>query len=442
MSDNIAVLVLDSVSPDGGLNFISTRFSYINDQTKILDSLEKYEAYQDKKIIYITRNVLLNDLRQVTLPKFWQSEPTEFIFNCTDGYNSKETEIIAEIVNRCNLDITKVTLEANVVTDFAHYERHLTELGFTQMPVMFDSEYPMVGITLSNMVSQSNFLKKSKWFVTCSRNHNSFRFFKFMDLMRRDMLRWCHFSFSNMQNLYINRDNKDLIPIKRFDVWCKHMPDNDICLPAKKHWEKHRKEIYSEMPYTLPGEPEELGAHLGGMQMSESFINAHNDSYFCCLIETNQHNSIPGAFLPTEKVGKTMLLRKPFLVYATQDYLKNLRSLGFKTFSDFWDESYDSEPDPWKRAWMINNIMHDIRHSYAQSQLELMLLQMAEITDHNHNLMMKKLMIPHYGRTLTGDSHIKDIIISHDLTTHYHDRIEHELRFRDPSKWRKPHPKL
>lgn len=441
MPNDIAVLILDSVSPDGGLNFISSR-SYINNETKILDSLEKYEAYQSKKIIYITRNVVLNDLRNVTLFKFWKSEPTEIVFNCTDGYNERETNLIADFVNRCNIDITKVTLETNVVTDFAHFKRHLTELGFTQMPVMYDSQYPMVGITLTNLVLHSNYFKKSKWFVTCSRNHNKFRFYKFMDLMRRDMLRWCHFSFSNFANLYVNKQNKDLVPIEQYDKFANGFPDRDYCNHARRYWENNREEIYSGMPYTLPGEPQELGAKLGGMTLSDSFIDAHNDSYFCCLIETNQHQPMAGAFLPTEKIGKTMLLRKPFLVYATQDYLKNLRGLGFKTFSDFWDESYDSEPDPWKRAWMINNIMQDIRHSYAESQLELMLLQMAEITDHNHNLMMKKLMTPHYNRTLTGDSHIKDILRSHDLTTHYHDRIEYELRFRDPSKWRKPHPKL
>ena len=441
MSNNIAVLILDSVDSDGNLGFSQSRH-LINNETKILDSLEEYEAYQGKKIIYICRNVLLNNLRSVKLSKFWKSEPTEIIFNCTDGYNSKETEIIADIVNRFKLDITKVTLEANVVADFPLYERQFTDLGFTQMPVMYDSQYPLVGITLTHLVGQSRYLQKSKWFVTCSRNHNKFRFYKFMDLMRRDMLRWCHFSFSNLANLYVNKGNKDLLPIVTYDNWAKQMPDSDICTPSKKYWQKNRLEIYSQMPYTLPGEAEELGANIGEMQFSNSFIDAHNDSYFCCLIETNQHNPMPGAFLPTEKVGKTMLLRKPFLVYATQDYLKNLRSLGFKTFSDFWDESYDSEPDPWKRAWMINNIMADIRHSYAESQLEYMLLQMAEITDHNHNLMMEKLMTPHSGKTLTGNSHIKDVTRAHGFTAHYNDRIEQELRFRDPSKWRKPHPKL
>lgn len=441
MSDKIAVLALKTVSLDGSLGFTPTRY-YFNDETILLDSLEKYEAYQGKKIIYIDRNILLNDLRQTDLHKFWQSEPTEIIFNCTDGYNPTETEIIAGIINRCKVDITKVTLEANVVTDFAHYERHLTELGFNKMPAMYDSQWPLIGITLGNLVNKSNFFKKNKWFVTCSRNHNQLRFYQFMDLMQRDMLRWCHFSFSNIQNLYVNNHNKDLVPIDQYDAWARNMPDDDICKPAKIYWQKHRQEIYNEMPYTLPGEPEELGANLGSMYMSDSFIHAHNDSYFCCLIETNQHNPMPGAFLPTEKIGKTMVMRKPFLVYATHEYLKNLRTLGFKTFSDFWDESYDSEPDPYKRAWMINNIMEDIRQNYTESQLELWVLQMAEITDHNYNLMMKKLMTPHYAKTLTGDSNIRNIMRSIDLISAYHSRIEHELRDRDPSKWRKPHPKL
>ncbi len=440
-----AVLFVQSIDELGNLDF-TYHFDYFNNDVKILDSLAKYEACQDKKYIYFSRNILLNVLRDgrsftSKLPKFWQSEPDEYIFNCTDGFNPSEANIICDMVNNFKLDFTKVTLEVNVVQDFDNFRNHFSERGFTQLPSMFDSQWPITGITKS-LIASSKFLHKSKWFVTCSRNSNRFRHFKFIDMMRRNIVAFCHFSYYNFEYLYGPASaNKDLIPLEHYDKYVHQLPDNHICRPAKKYWLANREEIYSQMPYTLPGEPEELGAKIGEMALSDSFVNAHNDSHFCCLIETMQDGGA-GAFLPTEKIGKTMFLRKPFLVYSTQYYLKYLREMGFKTFGDFWDESYDSEPDPYVRASMINDIMEDIRHSYATSQIEYMVLQMAEITDHNHNLMMNKLMKPHYDNTLVGNSGIKDIMKSQILTSHYMSTIERELRFMDTNKWRKPHPKL
>lgn len=46
-------------------------------------------------------------------------------------------------------------------------------------------------------------------------------------------------------------------------------------------------------------------------------------------------------FYPTEKTVRPMWLKKPFLSYASRDFLCYLRQMGFRTFHDFWDEDYD-----------------------------------------------------------------------------------------------------
>jgi len=43
----------------------------------------------------------------------------------------------------------------------------------------------------------------------------------------------------------------------------------------------------------------------------------------------------------SEKTFHPIFMRKVFLPYAAPHFLKNLRSLGFRTFGDYWDESYD-----------------------------------------------------------------------------------------------------
>ena len=47
------------------------------------------------------------------------------------------------------------------------------------------------------------------------------------------------------------------------------------------------------------------------------------------------------AFYLTEKTLKPIAMGHPFIMLSTKHFLKNLRGLGFKTFGDFIDESYD-----------------------------------------------------------------------------------------------------
>lgn len=46
-------------------------------------------------------------------------------------------------------------------------------------------------------------------------------------------------------------------------------------------------------------------------------------------------------FFPTEKTIRPIMAGKPMIVQAPRHYLKHLRSLGFRTWHDVWDETYD-----------------------------------------------------------------------------------------------------
>jgi hypothetical protein len=54
-------------------------------------------------------------------------------------------------------------------------------------------------------------------------------------------------------------------------------------------------------------------------------------------------------FFPTEKTVRPIMAAKPFMIYAAPGFLEHLRNLGFETYYDFWDESYDhyQGPDRW-----------------------------------------------------------------------------------------------
>ena len=85
----------------------------------------------------------------------------------------------------------------------------------------------------------------------------------------------------------------------------------------------------------------------------------------------------------TEKTFKPIAMGMPFVIVGTQGSLKYLRSYGFKTFGDLWDESYDDEPDDSKRIQKIAQVLKllDGLEEHRQDIFE----SAHEIVKHNWN---------------------------------------------------------
>ena len=109
-------------------------------------------------------------------------------------------------------------------------------------------------------------------------------------------------------------------------------------------------------------------------KLMESFVFVVTET---CYFQTKTHL--------TEKVFKPIVLRMPFLLLGCAHNLEYLRSYGFKTFSDFWDESYDSIEDPILRLEAVVKIIKDIS-TMSSEQQSAMLRDMEPILDHNYNL--------------------------------------------------------
>jgi hypothetical protein len=84
----------------------------------------------------------------------------------------------------------------------------------------------------------------------------------------------------------------------------------------------------------------------------------------------------------TEKVFKPIVAGQPFLLLAGVGNLEYLRSYGFKTFGDYWDESYDQITDPGKRVEAVVAILEKLAGmSYAEQVA--MRKDMQHIIEHN-----------------------------------------------------------
>ena len=86
-----------------------------------------------------------------------------------------------------------------------------------------------------------------------------------------------------------------------------------------------------------------------------------------------------------EKTWKAIVTSKPFLVYSDYGYLKDLKNLGFKTFSPLINESYDNEINPKIRAEMIIKEIKKI-NALSETDYKNLLENCKHITEHNYNL--------------------------------------------------------
>ena len=86
----------------------------------------------------------------------------------------------------------------------------------------------------------------------------------------------------------------------------------------------------------------------------------------------------------TEKVFKPICLRMPFILASTHGSLAFLKQYGFKTFNEFWDESYDSIVDDIDRLHAIADLIASLDLlSSAQKQKLYNATQL--VTEHNYN---------------------------------------------------------
>jgi hypothetical protein len=86
----------------------------------------------------------------------------------------------------------------------------------------------------------------------------------------------------------------------------------------------------------------------------------------------------------TEKTFKPICLRMPFVLVATRGSLAYLRSYGFRTFGDFWDESYDDESDDDLRVEKIARLLKQL-DTKTQEQKQQLFDSMQEVLEHNYN---------------------------------------------------------
>jgi hypothetical protein len=104
----------------------------------------------------------------------------------------------------------------------------------------------------------------------------------------------------------------------------------------------------------------------------------YNDTYFSMVAESRISPVKNTPLMVTEKTFKAIAHYHPFLIWAETGILQHLKSLGFETFDNLFDESYDIITNSADRLKaIINNVSNFEQISYDRITLEKL--------QHNHD---------------------------------------------------------
>lgn len=138
--------------------------------------------------------------------------------------------------------------------------------------------------------------------------------------------------------------------------------------------------LYNKLPLVIDGETE-IGQMCADREMATRKF--YTNSLISLVTETNFRE--PNVAL-TEKSFKPAKEKHPFIIVGSAFSLQSMRDLGFKTFSDFWDESYDSIQNHNQRMVAILNLCIEISKWDNNKILEFK-RAVKPILDHNFEVL-------------------------------------------------------
>ncbi len=290
---------------------------------------------------------------------------------------------IIEISGRWNLNPNQIVLTVSNELQAQFVKNRVTNNKITTI----EYNYDIKNIT---MALPKNGIKFKKFSTMC-RLHRPWRSYIMCRLKETRLLENFHYSFLGCENDMIDatkkvlEENQDITLVLAYGDWkiltvpnkiksdlkiiCEYSISDEISkfIDSCPHYiEKNNFKTDAETPQELLAS----GIHL---IIENGFFDIEESLYTDRSIEVG------------EKTWKAIITLKPFLVYSDPYYLKNIKYLGFKTFSPYINEDYDNEEDSKTRAEMIIKELERI-NSLSKEKFNKLLEDCKEIVEHNFQL--------------------------------------------------------
>jgi hypothetical protein len=117
------------------------------------------------------------------------------------------------------------------------------------------------------------------------------------------------------------------------------------------------------------------------------FAQVYLDSWVSLITETFCVEKINETVFFSEKIYKPIRARHSFILVGQYKALSKFKLLGFKTFGEFWDESYDDIEDDTLRLEKICMLLKDLA-KLSKNDWVILYTQMKPVLEHNMRLLL------------------------------------------------------
>jgi hypothetical protein len=233
---------------------------------------------------------------------------------------------------------------------------------------------------------------REKLFTCLQRRPRQCRLINLYNILRLDLNNDSYFS--------LNCENVEVVPEDTYMYWKHVLTRENDWLIKTGNIEQEIQNFNSFLPQMLThgpykaGDGVDLDENQAYNLMPEHYLN----SYFNVIAETRVSS---GFVFLTEKLWKSVICGNPFFVLGNPGYLKTLRDKGYKTFDNWWDESYDDEESHWERSKMVFSILNDLKNK-SKEELNEMLYEQLEVIEHNRKHL--------YNSMIVEDTWLEDVL--------------------------------
>jgi hypothetical protein len=332
----------------------------ILDNTLEGDTIERflpalYKSLDTLKLPYSQIVFISNNLQAETYHKDWVKLIKEFVNNLMEVFD-KNNKLVNDLIQPdfIHTAVNVISFPWNI-----HDASRLVKEGHLPEDVNIDRE----------IEHKTKYLDNITPFLKVNRTGRPERTLSMLYLNQHDLLGKCKISYPRLEYLgefesYLSDSFPEVINKQNIESLKLKMPFDIDSTDSSNHGEPG----YGEGKFNadLPFNPDHY---------KNSFISLimcafpHTDN--ACHLHSSTFNPI--------------YCGHPFIAYGPYMHLHTLRELGFKTFSKWWNEDYDTMPHHVDR---LKAVLNTVKKVSTNTNLELlqMYFEMRDILQHNSNL--------------------------------------------------------
>jgi hypothetical protein len=281
----------------------------------------------------------------------------EFLNHLSDYFRSKGLPLTQIIY------VTNCYNGKEVYEDYCKRNHKLPEMQMEYFPVFRIDKCDVQQAIKESVVLKYKPGPRKKTFLCFNRRYNDHRLMLYLAIVQQGIIDQCYYSMDKTQP-EANRS---------FVENCKYLlsrfPDMGLASDDVLSADKLLPLVLDNPNFnTYPMEHSvDPVKHL----YDTSLINIITETYF--------FNKIIHI---TEKTYKPIAFMQPFILVAAAGSLQHLKDMGFKTFENFWDESYDLELDDKRRFNKIISLIESIS-KWTEEEKTKFTFKVKDIVDYN-----------------------------------------------------------